>query len=106
MFRYLNHTYRFLKTTQKVAPLAGRDLEIALHFIEKIGPLAGLSKVYYNDESRIVVLSGPLAGLEGNIVKVDRRKKRAKVKLDVYEDSFLIDLGFEVIEMANKQKAS
>jgi transcriptional antiterminator NusG len=36
-------------------------------------------------------------GLEGRIVKVDRRKGRAKIMLDLYNDSFSIDLGFEVI---------
>jgi transcriptional antiterminator NusG len=36
-------------------------------------------------------------GLEGKIVKVDKRKGRAKIKLDLYNDSFAIDLAFEVI---------
>ena len=95
--------FRLLKTGQHIKPLSGRSLQIVLHFIKKIGPLAGLSQVYFNDDSRIVVLSGPLAGLEGNIVKVDKRKKRAKIKLDIYKDSFLIDLGFELIEPSSKR---
>jgi transcriptional antiterminator NusG len=56
--------------------------------------------VYFNDNSRIVVIEGPLMGLEGRIVKVDRRKGRAKVSLDLYNDSFTIDLAFEVIGSA------
>jgi len=53
--------------------------------------------VYFNEDSRIVVVEGPLMGLEGRIVKVDRRKGRAKIMLDLYNDSFSIDLAFEVI---------
>jgi transcriptional antiterminator NusG len=39
-------------------------------------------------------------GLEGSIIKVDKRKGRAKIKLDLYNDSFSIDLAFEVIGQA------
>ncbi|MDR2619211.1 MAG: antitermination protein NusG, partial [Treponema sp.] len=34
------------------------------------------------------------------IIKVDKRKGRAKIKLDLYDDSFTIDLAFEVLETA------
>ena len=64
-----------------------------------------VSKVYFDENSRIVVLLGPLKGLEGKIVKVDKRKRRAKVKLDIYEDSFFIDLAFDVIEKAQSECA-
>jgi transcriptional antiterminator NusG len=96
-FRRTDGFFRFLKSNQNVRPLAGRDLELVLHFIKKAGPVAGVSRVYFNENARIVVIEGPLMGLEGNIIKVDKRKKRAKIKLDLYDDSFCIDLAFEVI---------
>ncbi len=77
--------------------MADRDLELVLHFINRAGPIAGISKVYFNENDRIVVVDGPLKDLEGRIVKVDKRKKRAKIKLDLYGDSFAIDLAFEVL---------
>jgi transcriptional antiterminator NusG len=103
-FRRTAGFYRFLKSNQNIQPLSGGDLETVLHFIKKAGPLAGFSRVYFDENSRIVVVDGPMAGLEGNIVKVDKRKKRAKIKLDLYDDSFTIDLGFEVIEHAAGQR--
>ena len=39
-----------------------------------------------------------MKGLEGRIIKVDRRKKRAKIKLSLYEESFRVDFGFEILE--------
>jgi transcription termination/antitermination protein NusG len=96
-FRRTDGFYRFLRSNQEITPLADRDLELVLHFIKNAGPVAGRSKVYFNENSRIVVVEGPLMGLEGRIIKVDRRKGRAKIKLDLYNDSFSIDLGFEVI---------
>jgi transcriptional antiterminator NusG len=96
-FRRTEGFYRFLGSNQNIAPLQNRDLELVLHFIREVGPLAGKSKVYFDDNSRIVVISGPLSGLEGRIIKADKRKGRAKIKLDLYGDSFCIDLAFEVL---------
>jgi transcriptional antiterminator NusG len=100
-FRRTGGFYRFLKSNQNILPLADRDLELVLHFIKKVGPVAGISKVYFNENARIVVTDGPLIGLEGKIIKVDRRKGRAKIKLDLYDDSFAIDFAFEVIGALN-----
>jgi len=98
--------YRFLKSNRQITPLQDRDLELVLHFIKRVGPVAGVSNVYFDENSRIVVLHGPLSGLEGKIVKVDRRKKRAKIVLDLYGDSFSIDLAFEVMEKARDSKGA
>ena len=96
-FRRTEGFFRFLPTNQNIRPLEDKDLELVLHFVKKVGPLAGKSLVTFDENSKIVVIEGPLAGLEGKIVKVDRRKGRAKVKLDIYGDSFAIDLGFEAL---------
>ena len=39
-----------------------------------------------------------MKGLEGRIIKVDKRKRRAKISLSLYEESFTIDFGFEILE--------
>jgi transcriptional antiterminator NusG len=95
-FRHTEGFFRFLKSNQNITPLADKDLEVVLHFIKTPGPV-GVSKVYFDENSRIVVTEGPLMGLEGKIIKVDKRKGRAKIKLDLYDDSFSIDLAFEVM---------
>jgi len=103
-FRQVQGFCRFLRSNQDIVPLAGRDLEMVLHFIKGVGPVAGRSRVMFDENARIVVIDGPLRGLEGRIFKVDRRKCRAKVKLDLYDDSFAIDLAFEVLEKAPEPK--
>jgi transcriptional antiterminator NusG len=104
-FRRTEGFFRFLKSNQTIRELQGRDLEVVLHFIKKVGPVAGKSRVYFNEDSRVVVVDGPLLGLEGKIIKVDKRKGRAKIKLDLYDDSFSIDLAFETIEPATAKTA-
>lgn len=88
--------YRFLPISQEPKPLEGRDLATLQHFLS-FGALAEQSKVMFDENDRIKVIVGPLKGLEGRIIKVDKRKKRARIQLDMYEKSFHIDLAFEII---------
>ncbi len=98
LFRKTEGFFRFLKSNQDIEPLSGKDLETVLHFLKKNGPIAGVSLVHFDENSRIVVDEGALKGLEGCIIKVDKRQGRAKVKLDMYGNSFPIDLAFEMIK--------
>ncbi len=88
---------RFLRESSSPSPLSPRDVLLLRHFIS-FGEYADTSKVTFDENDRIVVLEGPLKGLEGHIAKVNRRKGRAKVLLDMYGEQFPIDLGFEVVE--------
>ena len=88
--------YRFLESNDRIRALSGNDLELVAHFV-RFGDVIGKSKVTFDENARIEVKDGPLAGLEGRIVKVDRRKMRAKVRLDLYQESFLVDFGFELL---------
>jgi len=88
---------RFLRDNTHIEPLGERDREILLHFLS-FGEVLKRSRVTFDADHRIRVIAGPLKALEGRIVKVDRRKGRARVRLELYEDSFLIDFGFDSIE--------
>lgn len=89
----------FLPANDRIIPLDGRDQATLGHFMA-FGEIVDRSVVTFDENRRIRVVSGPLKGLEGRIVKVDRRKGRAKVRLDIYEDAFEIDFGFEILEGA------
>jgi hypothetical protein len=39
-----------------------------------------------------------MEGLEGQVIHVDKRKRRAKIRLDFDQGEFTITLGFEVLE--------
>ena len=89
--------FRFLQSNENIEPLSEGDKKLLLHFLS-FGQVVEKSTVYFDEGNRIRVMSGPLKELEGKIIKVDRRKGRAKVKLDMFENSFLIDFGFEALE--------
>jgi len=95
-FHKIEGFYRMLRDNQNPTPLSSHDKELLMHFIS-FGERADKSKVTFDENDHIVIVEGPLKGLEGNIVKVDKRKGRAKVLLDLYESPFIIDLGFEEV---------
>ncbi len=88
--------FRFLDSNTNILPLGRPDQELLVHFLS-FGEVVAKSQVFFDDRNRIRIINGPLSGLEGLIVKVDKRKGRAKVRLDLYKDSFLVDLGFDIM---------
>ncbi len=97
IFRRTPGFFRFLNNNYNIQPLSGKDLEVLIHFLG-FGEVAQRSKVYFDKDNRIRVISGPMSGLEGIIERVDRRKGRAKIRLSLNNNSMLVDLGFDVIE--------
>lgn len=87
---------KFLKDNRNIRPLSRRDSEIVSHFL-KFGEIAKQSLVTFDENSMVRVISGPLRGLEGKIVRINRRKGRAKVRLQLYENVFTVDLSFEIL---------
>lgn len=60
--------------------------------------LVGVSKV--QDGEKVTVIDGPLKSMEGLIVRVDRRKGRARVRITIFGEPKEIDFGIEVLEKA------
>jgi transcriptional antiterminator NusG len=94
--------FRFLKSNHDIQPLAGAERELLVHFLS-FGEVVKKSIVTFDANSRIQVLDGPLKGLEGRIIKVDKRKGRAKIRLDMGGDVSLVDLGIEILARAPEQ---
>jgi transcriptional antiterminator NusG len=57
----------------------------------------GISRLY-NENDIIKIIAGPLVGLEGQIIKVDSRKGRAKVSLSFMNEVRIVELGIEVVD--------
>lgn len=102
-FRHIHFFNRFLKADDKIHPLPFDEAK-RIYELAKYGKVIGRSKVMYNEDDKIVVIDGPMKGFEGQIVKVDRRKKRAKIRLSLYDNPYTIDLGFDVLEVTDEVK--
>lgn len=63
------------------------------------GEIIGTSTLYKSGE-KIIVVDGPLVGLEGLIESVDARKGRAKIRLNFLGEPRLADLDINMIQIA------
>ncbi len=102
-FRRIPGFIRWLGNENGPQALVAQDLEI-LQALLSHGEILGISRVSYTSDMRIQVKDGPLKGLEGRIIKVDKRKQRARVSLDMYRNSFEVDFAFELIAETDKDK--
>ena len=101
LLRTLPEFYHFLPHNKNPQPLHERDLQIITHFMQA-GTKIGSSLVTFTTDQHITVISGPLKGLEGNIIKVNRRKQRAKIRLNFEHTVMTIDLAFDEIENSSE----
>jgi transcriptional antiterminator NusG len=84
---------RFLGDDYGPQPIRQEDVNHLLRLSQDGDPL-GISKVLVEGSS-ITVLSGPLQGLEGQIIKVDLRRYRAKVNISLMGEPRIVELGVE-----------
>lgn len=103
--RHSRFFIRFLPNNESPLPLNTRDSEIIRHFIN-FGGLIPPSLVKFDENQKIKVIEGPLQGIEGFIIKVDRRKHRAKVRLTIADSPMTLDLAFEIMETETTEKGS
>jgi len=88
---------RILPATDNIKPLDDRDSKI-IHQLVSFGKEIGPSLVTFDENNRIKIIEGPLLGMEGRIVRVDRRKRRAKITLELESSSLSFDLSFTVLQ--------
>lgn len=50
------------------------------------------------NEGKVVVIDGPLLGMEGLIEKLDKRKGRVKLKVNFMSESRLIELSVSMVQ--------
>ncbi len=101
--RRTKYFIRILPGTDKIKPLGERDTAIIRQLLS-FGKEIGSSLVSFDENNRIKVIQGPMMGMEGMIIKVDRRKKRAKVRLEMNDSPISFDLSFEVLETVKEEK--
>jgi transcriptional antiterminator NusG len=95
---WLPAVLRPLQYADNARALRGRDLDFVSSLIKNNGVYKTSKAI--PDGSKIKIIDGPLKNFEGDIIKVNRRKGRALIRIP--GDSILnnIWLGFEMLEKA------
>ena len=77
--------------------------EAEQQFLEKMcdnSMVADIS-VGYKDGDKVIITSGPLLGLEGSIIKIDRHKRIAIVNISIFGRMTPATMGLEVMNKVN-----
>ncbi len=88
---------KILHDNQNPQEIKGDDLK-ELELFLKNGELWGISKLKFSQGQKVKVISGPLVGFEGNIVRVNRKRKQVTVLSNLTGFSMKFDLKFEEVE--------
>ncbi|SNX55042.1 antiterminator LoaP [Thermoanaerobacterium sp. RBIITD] len=92
----LPYLIKFLKDESEPAEVKEDEIRIILALTND-SDLIGFS-TGIKIGGRIKIIDGPLKGYEGLIEKIDKRKGRVKVRLNVSGNANLVDLGLHIIE--------
>ncbi len=88
--------YFFLDNNKDIKRLQGNDRETLSNLL-KFGEVQNISKARFDKNQKIVVSEGPLTGFEGSIVKVNRKRGRATVQIQLCSNQMKFDMAFEEI---------
>lgn len=62
--------------------------------------------ILYLENTKVIVYNGPLKGLEGIIVKINKRKNRARVAMNFLGNEKYIDVGIELLSLDERSNYS
>lgn len=86
---------KLLKTGDEVVPLTKEEV----HFLKTFGGEEQIVAVSEGiiENSKVIVMSGPLMGKEGYIKRIDRHKRRAFLELPMLGQRQKIRVGLEIV---------
>ena len=93
---------RVLKYDDGTHNLQGSDAVYA-RWIHTNNGLIRQSKVLLQEGQRLHILEGPLKGMDGNVVKVDKHHKRIKVRIDFAGRETDIVFSVEFVEKSTRR---
>lgn len=96
MFKGVPGVVKLLRTGKDFCPIPEEEIRV-LGTLMTEGDVIGHSVITFEEGDTVRVLEGPLKGLEGLIVRVDKRKGRARISLSFLGDQRFVDLSVKVL---------
>jgi|LSQX01.2.fsa_nt_gb transcriptional antiterminator NusG len=91
------HIIKLLRTDEDIQRVDEKEKEVIKNLIDNKENIIGIPTVYKKND-KVIVVSGPLVGFEGQIAKIDARKGRAKVRLFLMNEERIVHLGIELVD--------
>ncbi|NLY18969.1 MAG: antiterminator LoaP [Clostridiaceae bacterium] len=93
--------YKLLCTDREPVRIPDSEIEVFSHLFDREDIIQESDILMEGEE--VTIVSGPLTALQGKILKVDKRKGRARVMINFLGEERIIDLGVNIIQAANNQ---
>jgi transcriptional antiterminator NusG len=81
--------------SDEITPIRDQEIDLFLEITNQEEVVE--FSTYKKTGDKIKIISGPLTGLEGIIIKLNARKKRVKVGVELLGQMQIIDLGAEMV---------
>lgn len=91
---------KVLKYDNELLPLNNSDYEYLKRILNKNHELQMSYGVIKGDH--VSITSGPMMGMEGSIVKVDRHKRIAFVEIEIFGRKTIVQMGCEIVKKCSK----
>jgi transcriptional antiterminator NusG len=88
--------FKLLCTDREPVQIPENEIEVFRHLFDDEDTIQESDIFMAGD--RVTVISGPLMALQGRIIKVNKRKGRARVLISFLGEERVIDLGVNIIE--------
>ncbi len=88
--------FKLLCTDREPVQIPNYEIEVFSHLFDK-EDIIQESDIFMEGE-QVTIVNGPLTALKGKILKVDKRKGRARVMLDFLGEERVIDLGVNILQ--------
>lgn len=88
---------KLLSNEDEALTIDEKELKVLKILIDNQDNNIGISTLYKENDS-IKIIAGPLLGLQGQIIKVDSRKGRAKVSLSFMNEERIVELGINLVD--------
>jgi transcriptional antiterminator NusG len=94
---YLPNEYiQSVKFNNTPAKVLSSEIRLLFHYSDKNGVFK-LSEGIRKGDS-VIITEGPLKNLKTNILFINKKKKKAKVKFSLFKQELLVSLGLDIIE--------
>lgn len=90
------NVFKLLRSGNDIAAIDSREMDILSRLMSNSEEIGFSNVLMMNEKVRVV--DGPLFSLEGIILSIDRRKERAKVRLDFLGEERTVDLGISFLK--------
>jgi transcriptional antiterminator NusG len=93
--RNVPNIYSLLKEENEPAVIQEDEIMVFKHLM--IEDVIEISDILVENDT-IIVVNGPLLSLKGRLIKIDKRKGRAKVSINLLGEERVVDLGINIIQ--------